>query len=100
MREDLSPVYGTVQACHAAIGGGQFLISKDIPHPHIVLCRATSEADLLKIAKRLESEDVLHYLFSEPDIGNQYTSLITQPIFGEQRRLFRRYQCFREFFIS
>lgn len=96
MRDDLSRVYGAVQACHAAIGGGQFLIPKDIPHPHLVLCKASSEDELLKISRRLDAEGVRHYLFSEPDIGDQNTALITEPVYGDKRRAFRRYQCVRE----
>jgi len=96
MRDDLSRVYGAVQACHAAIGGGQFLIPKDIPHPHLVLCKTSSEEELLKIAARLDSEGVRHYLFTEPDIENQSTALITEPVYGDKRRMFRRYQCLRE----
>ncbi len=96
MRDDLSRTYSAVQACHAAIGGGQFLIPQDIPHPHLVVLRASSEEDLLKIAARLDSEGVRHYIFSEPDIDNQCTALITEPVVGDKRRMFRRYQCVKE----
>ena len=101
MRDDLSRVYSAVQACHAAIGGGQFLIPQNIPHPHLVLCKASSEEELKQIASRLGNEGVRHYLFVEPDLppsnlceNGQFTALITEPILSkERRRLFRRYQC-------
>lgn len=93
VRDDLSRVYGAVQACHAAIGGGQHLIPSDIPHPHLVMLSVASEEELLQACVRLDQAGIRHYLFTEPDIGDQATALITEPVYGSMRRTFRRYRC-------
>ena len=97
VRDDLSWPQKIVQSSHASLElARQGLVPKDIPTPNFVLCKASDEEELLKIAARLDSEGVRHYLFTEPDIENQSTALITEPVYGDKRRMFRRYQCLRE----
>jgi hypothetical protein len=43
--------------------------------------------------ERLHRLGISHQPFHEPDRGNELTALATGPIFGPQRRLFRRYRC-------
>ena len=86
-----------MQIGHATLEiGRQGYVPQDIPTPNFVLCKASSEEELLRIAVRLEGEGVRHFLFSEPDIDNQPTALVTEPVYGEQRRAFRRYKCLTE----
>jgi hypothetical protein len=47
---------------------------------------------LEKERSRLEASGVVCRVFREPDVGNQMTAFSTEPIYGERRSLFRRYQ--------
>ena len=61
--------------------------------PNLVVLGVANEQELLKAKSKLEKSGIKHEIFVEPDIGNQHTAIATEPIFGEQRRLFRNYRC-------
>lgn len=97
VRGDLPPPQRSVQAIHAAVEATRLgLIPPEIQHPHLVLCKARNEHDLLKQADYLSRCGIKYALFIEPDIGNQHTALATQPISGEQRRLLKKFQLVKE----
>lgn len=95
IREDLSHPQQIVQSCHAAIEASS-LISPDSEHPHLVLCGVRSESELEKISARLRAYDIQFKAFREPDRNNEYTSIATEPISGNKRKIFKRYQCLRD----
>lgn len=68
----------------------------DSEHPHLVLCGVRSESELLKISARLKSHNIQFRVFQEPDRNNEYTSIATEPISGNRRNIFKRYQCLKE----
>jgi hypothetical protein len=71
------------------------LIPHDIEHPHLVVCRVDDHRHLLQEAERLNFYGVRFALFSEPDIPDasfRETALATEPIFGGERRLFKRFK--------
>lgn len=94
VRKDLSTPQIVVQASHAAIMAGQQLISSAIEHPHLVVCGMKSEMELIKLQGRLKEANIRFCAFEEPDRDNETTAVITEPVFGEQRRMFRRFNCF------
>lgn len=55
-----------------------------------------NEAKLHKIRQYLVQNNIQHAHFYEPDIGNELTALATEPITGERRRLFRKFQLLKE----
>jgi len=82
-----------VQAIHAAIEAARRFLHPDQLHPHLVLCRVTSERDLLAAADRLERAGVRFALFREPDRNNEATALATEPLSGDLRGVLARYPC-------
>lgn len=45
------------------------------PHPHLVLCQAKDEADLIRIGERLIANDARIRAWYEPDQGNELTAI-------------------------
>lgn len=87
VRTDLSKSQQAVQATHAAIEATRKgLITSDIDHPHLVLCEAKSEYDLLLKANILDDKSIRYEVFREPDIGNEVTAIATEPLTNEQRK--------------
>ena len=95
IREDLSHPQQIVQSCHAAIEATS-LIPYNSEHPHLVLCGVRNESELLKISARLQAYNIQFKAFQEPDRNNEYTSIATEPICGNKRKIFKRYQCLKE----
>lgn len=91
VRKDLTPSQQAVQACHAAIEVARKHISPDEEHPHLVLCGVGSEIQLSNAYSKLKAHGVVVEPFYEADLDGQLTAIASEPIFGEQRRLFRRY---------
>jgi hypothetical protein len=67
-------------------------IEPNSEHPSVVLCGARDESALQKILRRLQRLGIPHETFSEPDIGNQLTSIATGPVSGSNRDIFKHYQ--------
>ncbi len=44
---------------------------------------------------KLDIKDIKSHMFFEPDI-NEHTSLCTEPIYGEDRKFFRKFKMFKE----
>jgi len=61
-------------------------------HPYVIVCGAKSELALTKIASSLKIENIRFREFREPDIGNQLTAIATEPIYGEYRKFFKKFQ--------
>lgn len=91
--KDLPRTVQLVQACHAAAQAGIDLIPSEIEHPHFVVCGVISERLLVDQFNRLNTPKVL---FREPDLGNRATAAVFGPIFGEERKLFRRFQILKD----
>ena len=64
----------------------------------MVVCGAKSEMSLLKERDVLEQQGIRHHCFYEPDPLDDsdepmgFTALASEPVYGEQRRLFRRWR--------
>lgn len=96
IREDLEPAYRTVQTGHALYELALRLPDEKKPKKtsHFVLLRAKSQAELIKQAERLEQHGIDFHMFHEPDIG-EFTSIATEPIYSEDRKIFKRYSLLR-----
>ena len=93
VRKDLSTPQISVQACHACIEACRSFITNTSDHPHLVLLGVKGEQQLYNSARKLDKAGVQYRIFTEPDRNGEATALATEPIFGEQRHLFRSYRC-------
>lgn len=93
VRRDLTAAQLAVQAVHAAIDAARLFLPPDRPHPHLVLCRVSSERDLLSAADRLDRLGVRFQIFREPDRAGEATALATEPLGPDRRGVLARYPC-------
>lgn len=90
VRTDLSVAQQLVQSIHAAHEAGiRFGDPNNVAS--VVVCRVSSEEELLKTKERLDSREIRSYLFHEPDIGGQATALATEPVSGSKRKVLSKY---------
>jgi hypothetical protein len=95
-RSDLPISYRACQATHAAWEAGrQAFVSSDHIHPHFALCEIANEAKLRKFSEKLTAAGIRHALWYESDLNDQLTSIATEPLSGERRRLFKNLQLFK-----
>lgn len=62
---------------------------------HMVLCSITNEEQLERLSKTLEEHNISFHMFYEPDHETGYTAICTEPIYGEQRKLFRKFKLWK-----
>jgi len=93
VRRDLPAAQMAVQAIHAAMEATRQFLTSDQPHPHLVLCRVSSERDLLAAADRLERLGIRFQIFREPDRADEATALATEPLGPDRRAPMARYPC-------
>lgn len=91
VRNDLSPSQICVQSTHSCIEVARNYLDKDEDHPNVVVFGIKNENKLKSIADNLLQEGIRFQQFLEPDIGNQLTSIATEPLCGEDRKLFSKY---------
>lgn len=90
IRSDIPTEYQIVQASHAALeAGNEFAQSEETSF--MVLLGAKSETKLKNIAEYLGIHDIKFKMFHEPDYGTGYTAICTEQIFGEQRKIFKKF---------
>lgn len=92
VRKDLSLQQQVVQSSHAVLEATRHFINTQIEHPHLIVLGIKDESRLLKSAQKLEDAGIRFKFFVEPDIGNEFTALATEPVFGDSRRIFRNFQ--------
>jgi hypothetical protein len=93
VRNDLPLPQQIVQTCHAALEVAKSLLPADLPHPHLVVCAVAGERQLFALIDRLRRYGVAYRAFHEPDRGGELTAVGTEPVWGERRRVFKRYRC-------
>jgi hypothetical protein len=85
-----------VQSCHAAIEcAKKFDLEKLPDHPSVIILGIKDEAKLFQVKNYLLSQDIDYCPFHEADLDNQLTALATEPIVGEKRKLFKKFQLLR-----
>lgn len=94
IREDLSHAYQIVQAAHATHQAGIRFGGTETP-THFVLIGAKNEKALEKIAMELEINGIEFEMFYEPDYNTGYTAIATKPLYGDQRKLFKKYNLYK-----
>jgi len=91
VRRDLTNAQKAVQAGHSLVEATKAFINGDMEHPSIIICEVKSEDKLKMVMKELEGK-VNYKAFQEPDRNNEYTALASEPVRGEKRKLFSRFQ--------
>lgn len=86
VRTDLTLPQQFCQAAHAAHEAG-IRFGNPARVSSIVLCSVPDEASLIRAKDRLDRKGIRSYVFLEDDLGNQATSLATEPISGSSRRV-------------
>jgi hypothetical protein len=66
-------------------------ITDDMEHPSLVFVEVKSEEKLLKVMEELKGS-IQYRTFREPLFDNSITALATEPISGDRRRLFAKFQ--------
>lgn len=93
IRKDLSFPQQVVQTAHATIEATKSFLNNELEHPHFIVLSIKDEQQLYKAAQKLDKAGIQYRIFTEPDRNNEATAIATEPIFGENRRLFRSYRC-------
>ena len=92
VRTDLTAAQQIVQAAHATYEAGwMFKVTKE--PLHLILFGVKDEAALIKASARIGMFGVDHSKFFEPDLPG-YTAIATEPLYGEQREVRRKYDLY------
>ena len=89
LRADLPRPQQSVQASHAAIEATRKFLDTDLEHPSVIILNMKTENDLVKFMDKCPYNFIE---FREPDMKNQLTAVATEPIFGDDRKFFRKFQ--------
>lgn len=94
VRTDIPKEYQMVQACHACLERGFSLPKADQPKQtsYLILFGVKDEEDLKKKADYLGMNGISFEMFYEPDYNTGYTAICTEPVYGEQRKLFKKFK--------
>lgn len=91
VRTDLPIHTQLVQACHAGIEAGKHFC-RDPDIDSLVVLQVQDEHALLACCQYVADQGIARVLFREPDLGDSATAFCTEPVGGEQRRVFRRFR--------
>jgi hypothetical protein len=85
------------QASHAIFAAAQTLYDPSKEQPHFCICTVKNEEALYKVIEVLQKNGIRYTVWHEPDFpGVPLTAIATEPVAGEQRRLFKRCQLLKE----
>lgn len=93
VRTDLPLPQQAVQSCHACIEATKaFAINELDDHPSVIILGAKNEQKLQQVRKYLIDHGIQHVHFYESDLDHELMALATEPIHGDRRQLFRKFQ--------
>jgi hypothetical protein len=61
----------------------------------VIICGVKNEQKLHQVRQYLIEKGVCHAHFYESDLDDELTALATEPVHGEKRALFRKFQLLR-----
>lgn len=93
-RRDLPLPQQAVQAAHAVIESSRHFghFTRDIEHPHLVLCAVADERQLVLTLAKLKASGISMTEWREPDQGNAITAIASPPVSGAARKAFKKFQ--------
>ena len=83
-----------MQVGHACIEAGNKFDQPSSPL-FLVVLQVKNQNELMEAVERIERNGVKSTTFYEPDDDLGYTAACTEPVTGERRKLFRRYQTWK-----
>lgn len=83
-----------VQVGHVCLEAGRAFEWSD--HTHMVVLSIADENKLLECKTLLEQQSIKSQMFFEPDDDMKFTAICTEPIYGEQRNIFRKYRLWKQ----
>lgn len=90
----MSPHYQIIQAAHATQE-----ITKELEHPektcHFILFEAKDQTNLINIKMKLDERGIKSHMFFEPDHNTGFTAIATEPIYGDDRKFFKKFKMFK-----
>jgi len=94
IRRDLPIQHQLVQACHSALeAGAEFKIPDIISN--LILLDAEDKDHLSDIARFLDDHDIRYHMFFEPDNGMGYSSITTEPLTRNRKKLLSNFKMWR-----
>lgn len=97
IRTDLSDPQIAVQSCHSIVEATHAFDLGNLPtHPSIIILGVKDQNRLEQARLYLTQHQIQYVAFREPDIDWEMTALATGPIFGEKRKLFKKFELLRE----
>jgi hypothetical protein len=91
VRTDLTSSQQAVQAAHAAIEVARSSIPDSLEHPHLVICGVKSESQLARSLDTIRDSGIQCLEWREADLNDSLTAIGTFPVFGDDRRIFKRF---------
>jgi hypothetical protein len=86
--------YQIIQAAHSTQE-----ITKQIEHPektcHFILFEVKDQAKLIDIKLKLDLQGIKSHMFYEPDHETGFTAIATEPIYGEDRKFFKKFKMYK-----
>jgi hypothetical protein len=95
IRKDIPLADQIVQTAHSAFHAGNFTENLGDEIPSLILLEINSQEELIALSKKLFDNRILNHTFFEPDDDMGYTSLTTEPLTGEKRKLFSNMRLWR-----
>lgn len=97
VRKDIPLHAQLVQTAHAALEMGLSLPDSDKPRQtsFLILFEVKDESDLKKKADYLDQHGIKYHMFFEPDYDMGYSAICTEPIYGEKRKLFKKFKLWK-----
>lgn len=94
IRKDLPIQHQMVQACHSALqAGAEFLEPTQVPY--LILLEAKGPCHLESISNYLDTHKIRYHKFFEPDNDFGFTSITTEPLNDDQRKLLSNFKMWR-----
>jgi len=91
VRTDLAPEQQMVQAAHAAAEAGRSFYRPEHGIASLIVLAVPNLAALYKAKAHLESLDIEHDMFFEPDWNTGHSAIGTRPLTDAERPLLRGY---------
>lgn len=98
IRKDIPLADQIVQSCHSSFHAGERYGEKDATIPSLILLEVKDEEELVHLSFKLSEKHIKYHIFFEPDIGEEggeFTSLTTEPLDQEQRKVFSNLRLWR-----
>lgn len=94
IRTDIPLAAQLVQAAHAALERG-FRTETPDKTSFLIMLSVKNEQELKRIKDYLDSHEIESYMFYEPDYDMGYTSICAGPVYGDQRKVFKKFKLWK-----